>query len=349
MSPREGEVTPGPIMDRGEAAKMFYFIANIHSRSGQSLKAWEKLEQRLSEGDIPCQIHMTRSAGHAVQLADQLSDRAVADYDCKGLRSTIVAVGGDGTFNEVINGMHDFDKVNLAIIPLGSGNDLGRGLGITNKDPLARLEEILANCHDDEASGDGCGRIRKMDLGRVELEDGNSRLFAISCGMGFDAAVCRGVDHMYMKGLLNKLHLGRLSYLVKTLQTILFQPLYRGKILCKREGRRTCLDTKDMIFVAAMNQAAEGGGVPMYPKADAFDGKLGICLADSLPRLLALFMLPGVMLRLHRFLPGVHLMEADSLQISMEDVLPVHSDGEDLGLHRRIKISCQPRKLRMFI
>ncbi len=328
---------------------MFYFIANIHSRSGQSLKAWEKISRRLNEREVSAQIHMTRFAGHAVQLADQLSDRAAADFDRCGLRSTIVAVGGDGTFNEVINGMHDFDKVNLAMIPLGSGNDLGRGLGITNKDPLARLEDILTDCHDRERAAESESRVRRMDLGRVELEDGNSRLFAISCGMGFDAAVCRGVDHMYMKGLLNKLHLGRLSYLVKTLQTILFQPLYRGKILCKRGGRRTCLDTRDMIFVAAMNQAAEGGGVPMYPKADAFDGKIGICLADSLPRLLALFMLPGVMLRLHRFLPGVHLMEADSLQISMEDVLPVHSDGEDLGLHRRIKISCQPGKLRMFI
>lgn len=328
---------------------MFYFIANIHSRSGQSMKAWEKISHRLNEREVSAQIHMTRFAGHAVQLADQLSDQAAADFDRCGLRSTIVAVGGDGTFNEVINGMHDFDKVNLAMIPLGSGNDLGRGLGITNKDPLARLEDILTDCHDRERAAESESRVRRMDLGRVELDDGNSRLFAISCGMGFDAAVCRGVDHMYMKGILNKLHLGRLSYLTKTLQTILSMPLYRGRVFYRKEKGRSCLEVENMIFVAAMNQAAEGGGVPMYPGANAFDGKFGICLADSVPRLLALIMLPGFLFRMHKILPGVHQIETKNLQIHMEEALPVHSDGEDLGMHRKIRITCLPGKLRIFI
>lgn len=349
MSPEEEEDIPVPITGRREAANMFYFIANIHARSGQSMKAWEKIRRRLNRGGISFQIHMTRYAGHAVQLADQMSEQAAADFNRDGLRSTIVAVGGDGTFNEIINGMHDFDKVNLAMIPLGSGNDLGRGLGITSKDPLARLEDILTNCPDAGAEEGTESRIRRMDLGRVELEDGNSRLFAISCGMGFDAAVCRGVDHMYMKGVLNKLHMGRLSYLAKTLQTILSMPFYRGRIVYRNKKGRSCLEAGNMIFAAAMNQAAEGGGVPMYPGANAFDGKLGVCLADSLPRLLALVMLPGFIFRMHRILPGVHLMETESLQIHMEEALPVHSDGEDLGMHRKIQISCQPGRLRVFI
>ena len=99
----------------------------------------------------------------------------------------LLVVGGDGTINEVLNGITDFDKVRFGVIPTGSGNDFGRNLKLP-KTPKESLREICA-CIRKDQRGEALYRI---DLGQVSWEGCEKpRIFGISSGLGLDALVCK--------------------------------------------------------------------------------------------------------------------------------------------------------------
>ena len=181
---------------------MYYFIVNLTSRTGKAAKTWHRLKLELDQREVAYKAYVSEYPGHATRLAKMICNKA--DKDIR-----LIVVGGDGTANEVINGMEHFEKVTFGYIPSGSGNDLGRGLGISAKDPLEALQRIL------EAE-----QARYMDLGRVSWADDRgirqSRLYAISAGIGFDALVCELALHAKLKTFLNRIGLGKLVYLILT-------------------------------------------------------------------------------------------------------------------------------------
>ena len=177
---------------------MLCFIVNEHSRSGKGAAIWKEAEAVLKDKNIPYEAYVTEYEGHACTLAHEICERPEDDI-------RLVVVGGDGTANEVINGMTHFEKVRFGVIPTGSGNDLARGLGITGS-PADVMEHIL-NCKEDYV----------MDLGEVSWNGGEKpRLFAISAGAGLDALVCKKALKSKVKDTLNKIHLGKLTYLFLT-------------------------------------------------------------------------------------------------------------------------------------
>ena len=150
---------------------MLYFIVNQRSRSGKGAKIWREAEQVLQQRHMSYRAWTTEYEGHAGKLAQKICKR-------KDAQISLVAVGGDGTANEVINGITDFARVRFGMIPTGSGNDLARGLGIQGS-PAECLERILA-CLED-----GDNACVTIDLGQVSWEGGaKRRLFAISSGVG---------------------------------------------------------------------------------------------------------------------------------------------------------------------
>ena len=104
---------------------MFYFIVNPRARSGQGINIWEKAEEILSAKNTEYEVYFTKYTGHARELAMQIS--------MLSLPCTLTVLGGDGTLNEVIDGLarRDFSHITLGYIPTGSGNDFARGLGIS--------------------------------------------------------------------------------------------------------------------------------------------------------------------------------------------------------------------------
>ena len=152
---------------------MYHFIVNLNSRTGKAKKIWEELRLVLEERHIPYIMHETKYAGHAIEISRRLVKNEKAPVK-------MVVLGGDGTFNEVVNGARDFEKIELGYIPTGSGNDLARGLNLP-ADPLENLNRILD-------STEYCN----MDLGCLSWDDGESKkYFAVSTGVGVDADVCR--------------------------------------------------------------------------------------------------------------------------------------------------------------
>ena len=160
-------------------------IVNNGAGTGRAHRVWNETQCLLRGYKIKYEAHMTRYEEHAAKLAEQISR-------VKGEEPVyLLVVGGDGTINEVLNGITDFDKVRFGVIPTGSGNDFGRNLKLP-KIPKESLREICA-CIRKDQRGEALYRI---DLGQVSWEGCEKpRIFGISSGLGLDALVCKKALH----------------------------------------------------------------------------------------------------------------------------------------------------------
>lgn len=310
---------------------MLYFIVNNKSRSGKAAKVWREVQQVLHAREISYKAWVTEYEGHAFALAKEISE--LADEDI-----CLVVVGGDGTVNEVLNGMTDRKNVRFGMIPTGSGNDLARGLGIKGS-PTENLERILASI---EAGAEGCF---SMDLGQVSWKGKEKpRLFAISAGIGLDALVCKKALKSKVKDFLNKIHLGKLTYLFLTVQSLFSMETTDAAVYFERRGQR---NLKKTIFIAAMNLRAEGGGVPMAPEAEATDGKLSVCSACGIPKWRTFFCLPFLVAAKHLWIRGFEVNDCKECTVKLKKPMVLHADGEYCGDVTELTFRCLPGELRV--
>lgn len=309
---------------------MIHFIQNKHSKSGEESSIWKQVEALLKKEGVPYRVWYTEYMGHATVLAKEIS--SLDEEEIK-----LVVVGGDGTINEVINGITDFDKVSLGVIPTGSGNDFARGMGLFGT-PREQLLRIL------HSKG-----TKRIDVGSVswqQEEEKERRLFLISSGVGMDAFVCKKVATSRLKKILNRLHIGKLIYLLTTIRVILIMITANAKVVFDDE-RKTIY--KKQIFSAAMNFRAEGGGIPMAPAADAQDGLLSVCTIAGVPKLCAFFVLPFLAAGKHEIFRSVKIENCACCDFYMDRPVVLHTDGEYCADVTQVRYECLPAKLRMLV
>lgn len=308
---------------------MYYFIVNTASRTGKAEKIWNEIRQELREKQIEYQAFLTEYKGHARELAEQIT--SIDDADNKEMLH-IVVVGGDGTANEVVNGIQDLKRVIFSYIPTGSGNDLGRGLKISSNHKEA-LERILSETE-----------YYYMDLGKVSWgrKWQEHSYFNISSGIGLDAEVCRRTNTTGMKQMLNKLHLGNLTYLFQTILAVMTMPMTEAEIQLE-DGKKRRIHR--LICMAVMNHRCEGGGIPMAPRASDTDSKLSVCIIYGVPRLKAFFLLIMLVLGKHEHFRGIEVHDSSSVKIWLQEPMTGHTDGEDIGDRIRLQYQCLPGKL----
>ena len=235
-----------------------------------------------------------------------------------------------------MNGLTDFSRVKLGVIPTGSGNDFARGVKLPRHNQKKALDIIL------KSKGD-----KKIDLGRsTVLSTGDSRIFGISSGFGLDAIVGTGLNEAKIKKILNWMHLGALGYAVLTVQTLFTMKTYSVSLKFDDDEP---LSFNKLIFLAAMNFKAEGGGVPMCPKAKGDDGELSICLAAGVPKILTFFKFPFLCLGLHSHSKGFYLRNCKTLVIESDSKSVLHTDGELVGNVDKVKFEVLPQKLAMLV
>ena len=282
----------------------YEFIVNPQARSGRGKKIWERMEPELKRRNIDFGVHITKKKGHAGKIADRLS--------APGQQRTIVVMGGDGTVNEVLNGLNISENITLGYIPVGSGNDFARGLGIPEK-PEKALRTVLSP-----------KKIVRMDVGG--LSDGvRTRRFGVSGGMGFDASVCHAVSVSRWKKILNRLHLGKLTYAVVAVGTLLRNKPVRAE-LTMESGKKQVFDR--LVFAAFMNLPCEGGGFRFCPDAAPDDGALDVFLVAGIPKIKILFLLPSAYLGGRLNYRGITRIRCRNLRITAENAMVVHTDGE---------------------
>lgn len=310
---------------------MLHFIINRKSKSGNGKKVWLEVKEYLKEQEIPYVAHVTESQGHAKKIAKELSTNLEETI-------SIVVIGGDGTINETVNGIQDFEKVRFGVIPSGSGNDFARGLGLKGT-PVDHVKRIIASKEE-----------QVIDLGCVTRlgEDGakkESRLFAISSGLGMDAMVGTKNNDSLLKKMFNKVGLGKLSYVILTVYTLFSMETFELKANFAGEVK----EWKKTIFLASMNCSAEGGGVQMAPRSSFCDGKISFCCVHGIPKFLCFFLLPLLVIGKHEGIPGVEIIDSETCEIKTNIPAIVHTDGELFGEETHIEVSCKAAKLRMMM
>ena len=318
---------------------MYYFIVNYTGGSGKARKTWHRVHFLLKEKGIEYKAYTTKYAGHAGKLAKAISELPEEDI-------RLVVVGGDGTINEVLNGITDFSRIRFGLIPTGSGNDFARGLGIP-KDTDKALDIILSSVEG-----------KSIDIGEVTKGNGEKRYFGISSGIGLDAIVCKKNLDSKVKKVLNKIGIGGLSYIVLTITTLFSMETYDVKVKLKTsEVDADGVKTEDveekhldkLIFLAAMNFFAEGGGVPMNPNASAEDGLLSICAAAGVPKWQTFFKLPMLTQGKHEGKKGFILKDVEELTFDADRPMVLHADGEYIGDETHIEMKVLRKVLNVMV
>lgn len=235
---------------------------------------------------------------HAKQLAKQA---AVDGYDI------VVAVGGDGTAHEVINGLMEIDKSKrpkFGIVPLGSGNDYAANLGLP-ADPIEALEAILS------------GQAKPFDVGAVVDEHGRKEYWNNTVNIGFGGLVTIFSHSVpFLRGFL--------MYLVAVIRVILF----KYQILdVKVKADEVEWDGKTLM-IALNNGPREGGGFITGPNAEMNDGHFNYAIMDKVSRLMMLRLIPEFMNGTQEKFPQVHPGTFHKMTINSEQPLYLHLDGE---------------------
>lgn len=312
---------------------MYFFIVNLTSRTGKTKKIWLEIQRELKKRNVLYKTYLTKYESHAKVLASEICTECTQyTKENPGSETCLVVVGGDGTVNEVINGMHHFEQVTFGYIATGSGNDLGRGLGIS-KNHLEALEHIL-----------NAEELYAMDLGHVTWSEEGSSYFAISSGIGLDADVCKMALTSKLKVWLNRFHMGSLTYMLLTMKALVTMPTTKVTAVFDQEEKRTL---EKVIFIAGMNHRYEGGGIPMAPLADDRDQKLSVCCAYGIPRWRAFLLLPVLAMGKHTKVKGFEVFNCTSYELWLERSMVLHSDGEYRGTLANMKFTCIPGKLKI--
>ncbi len=303
---------------------MIHFIVNENAQTGHKQSIAKLLTKEMGKYEVPYEIHLTSQAGDAKELARELSGEP-------GEKS-IWVVGGDGTINEAVNGLYFDDSLTLAYLPAGSANDYARGLGL----PL-KLEACLAQLMNAKEQA-------VYDVGEVETFDGQGAFrFAGSSGIGYDATVCTEVDNSKLKPFLNKLHLGKLAYMIVAVKQVFVNPRCNMTLIIDGQSRTF----SDVIFASFMNHCYEGGGLKMAPDANPQDGKVSVVMAYGVSPWRVLTILPRLFNGTHVKHPNVLTMTCNSIEVITDRKQYVHTDGEVIGMFRHLRINCGKYRVRM--
>lgn len=302
---------------------MYSFIVNPNARSGLGMKVWKDLDNILKNTNVLYDVYFTKYQRHATEITRNITS--------DGQEHIIVALGGDGTVNEVVNGIVNYDKTILGYIPIGSSNDFARGLALP-KDPVETLNVILKVPH-----------LHPMNIGELRYKN-KKRRFAVSAGLGFDADICHEAVVSRLKYFLNKLKLGKLTYVGIALHRLFLTKPCTTKITLDQDKTLTFPST---YFVALMNNRYEGGGAKFCPKAKNDDDKLDVIVISNVPKLKVLMLFPTAFAGLHVYFKGVNIYTCKHIQICSERALPVHTDGEPIFLQKKLEAECIPQKLRI--
>ncbi len=283
-----------------------------------------EIQRLFREHELIFDLVRTERPWHAAELAQQ----AVKDgFD------VVVAVGGDGTSNEVINGLMAAKESGLGqsamgLICVGRGNDFAFGVGAPHG-----LEEACLTLAQDHR--------QTIDVGRVT--GGfypNGRYFGNGVGIGFDAVV--GFEALKMKRLS-----GFVSYIIAALKTI-FLYFKAPKVRIEYDNQQLELQA---LMVSTMNGRRMGGGFMMAPNALINDSLFDVCVASQVSKARIFALIPLFMKGTQASHPSIQSFQTRYLKvIALEGSLPAHADGETLCVEgKELTMEILPRQIDVLI
>lgn len=280
---------------------MLHIIANKNAGNGKGAETLIKAEDYFKEINLPYTVHITEYPKHATEIAHSICSEAETEK--------IIVIGGDGTLNETLGGMDNFDKIPLAVLPCGTGNDFAEAAKIPF-DIKENLDFILN------------GQPKFTDF----LQMGDIRgLNAIGTGIDVDVLV-RYAKHKkktkktYYKSLISAL--------------IHFKP-YKFSAEFNGENKKY-----KAFLVLAANGISIGGGIPASPNSVLDDGLMDIVIVDSVAKI----KIPSYLMKLMKgkilSLKETHYTRTDEIEVTPENYSgTVQVDGEiyeDVKMHVKV-------------
>ncbi len=301
-------VAPGCILSAMDAERRtVHLVFNPAADRGRADSRRRSIGAYLAGRGVEVAWHETGSSGHAESIVRGLKDG-----------ETVVAAGGDGTVHEVAAGCAGTRRV-MGVLPLGSGNDYVKALGIGTR--LGPALKVLAG-----------GRVRTVDAGEV-----NGFPFNNGLGIGFDAEVAAGVAEApralggfggYMWSV------GRLLWGMKC---------HRATI---RLDGGEAFETKTILVAAALG-TTYGARFKLAPGSRLDDGAFDVVWSEEVDRVEVLRLIPAVLRGTHLSHPKVHLARASEVEVSLAEPVPAHVDGEMLPPTREFRARVLPGALRV--
>ena len=270
-----------------------HVIVNPIAGNHKCKRSIPEITSKLLEKGIAHHLQVSKYHGHVTKLALEAKERG-----CK----RIIVCGGDGTINEAIHALVDSD-VRLGVLPLGTGNDFARTLGI--KEDL----DFACNVLRDE-------KVRKVDLVKVN----GDKYYGSVGGIGFDAEVASWANRY------KRFAPGATIYLLAILAK-LFTYKFKKVAIAHDTGNHT----GEILMAAIGNTEWYGGGINITPTAIIDDGILDICVVQKINKLKLLLFFPSVLKGTHTRFSEVKLYRTKKISISSETPLQLLGDGEILG------------------
>lgn len=299
-------------------------ILNPAAGRGAAGERRGELEDALRAAGVQYDLVATHARGGATELASQAVERGY---------QAVVAVGGDGTINEVVNGLvasaqAGIGEAALGIVPLGTGSDFVKVLeGFSGGDLGAAVRRIAV------------GTTRHIDAAQITVEAGGQelrRVFINGLGAGIDAQVAVEVSKVtWTTGLA--------AYLVASLRAL---AAYKTSLMTVRyDGKEL---RKKLYFSTVANGRWQGGGFLLTPAASIDDGALDLCIVPSLRLDQVIRYFPKLIDGTHIELKIVTMAQAKQIEISSPTPFPVATDGEVVATDAtRVAVEILPGALRL--
>ena len=286
------------------------FIINPVAGKKNTKELIPLIETTMKENKIPYEILLTKKPKDATKLAQETQ--------CK----IVVAVGGDGTINEVAKGLIRRKFGMLGIIPAGTGNDLSKSLDLP-RDPGEALDIIVK------------GKTTKVDTGIA-----NNQEFLNIASVGFDAEVVNIANKVKKKVKIK----GKFAYVIGVLYTAL--SFKRRNVIIDIDGEKY---KRSVILVALGNGNYYGGGMKILPFASLYDGDLHICIVKDISNLKLLFLFPSIFKGNHlKYIKYVETFKGKSVNIELEKKISFNVDGDIFKSDKNFHVSISDYKLEVF-
>ena len=296
-------------------------IANKKAGTRSTKQFWKKMNERFSKVGLSVDYFFTDRVGHARELAAQILQKGY---------TKLAVMGGDGTFSEVIDGLmkskEDLSKLNVGIIPFGTGNDWGRYWHLDRN--IDKSIKVLAT-----------GKVETVDVGKIEYSTSDkniTRYFINAYGLGFDAKVLELTNNLQ--------HTFKGASWTYTLA--LFMTLFKHKSQVMEyefDGEKTF---KGLSYTASMgNGCYTGGGIKQTPKAVPTDGLLDIIVVENLN--LSKILKAVKLLFTGRLLEhnSVHLYKAKKIKVKSEKPIISEVDGILQEFTNEIEVELLPKQI----
>jgi YegS/Rv2252/BmrU family lipid kinase len=309
-------------MNQTSDHKEWSAIVNPNAGNGKGHKDWDLIAGFMKKEQLTFTVKFTESKGHAIILSRE-AVRA-------GSRNILV-VGGDGTLNEVVNGIFTTDScattdILLALIPVGTGNDWGRMFGI----PLDYEKAVRIISENNQML---------HDIGIIRYHNGEEkrqRYFINIAGLGFESVVVKRTNYQKDRG-----HSGKAIYFYNLLMSLLTYKNSRAEIIA--DGKAM---VADIFSINVGNGRYCGGGMRQTPDALPDDGLLDVTVIKGIGKIEIIrslkMLYDGTILR-H---PKIDGYKCKNLKVSSEALMLAEADGESLG-HTPAEFSILPASIRI--